>query len=501
MIFNNLSLFFFQNTSDLWVNFFGRFHPLLVHLPIGILIIGILLEYVNQKRKIENLNYATNIVFFWGAFTAILSCIAGYFLKQSGGYDEDTLDWHQNLGIGVAGISIVIYVFKKLTYFSWLRFFNKLILPLSGVLTILLIITGHLGANMTHGSDYISSTLPQPFAGWLGIEAKSKAQKVHKITDSTKAIAYIDVVQPLLENKCYQCHNADKQKGKLRMDSQQFLEKGGEDGPIFLAGNAASSEMIKRALLPESDDEHMPPKGKTQLTEDEIELLHWWIQSGASFTKRVNELPKTDKVKPILAALMSGAVLSGMGTKSAPESPVYAMKVDKAGDADVKKLTDINVLVLPLSKEVNQLEVTCINNKNFSNSDAKLLENITNQLVWLKLSNTKITDVALGSVGKLSNLVKLNLTNTAITDKGIDNLVNLKYLEVLILVGTSITDASLAKFAKINSLKKLYLWQTKVSKATVEAFKKANPAIEIDMGWEGKELVSDTTKAIAQNAN
>lgn len=492
MFHKNLSIILFQNATDEWANFIGHFHPLLVHLPIGILIIGIILEYVNKRRQNESLNLATNIVFFWGAFTAILSCVAGYFLKQSGGYDEKTLTWHQNSGIAVAVISILIYLLKKLTYFNWLRFFSKSIMPLSVLLLALLVFAGHLGANMTHGSDYITATIPQPFKGWMGIETKTKSLAVHKITDSTKAIAYVDVIQPLLENKCYQCHNSDKQKGKLRMDTQDFLVKGGEDGPIFLAGNAASSEMIKRALLPENDDNHMPPKGKTQLTEDEIELLHWWIQTGASFTKRVNELPKTDKVKPVLAALMNGAILKEAIT--APESPVYAMKVEKAKEADVKKLSDINVLVLPLSKEVNQLEVTCINNKNFSDNDAKLLDNISSQLVWLKLSNTKITDAGLVNAAKLPNLVKLHLTNTAVTDKGIDNLVNLKYLEYLNLVGTSITDASLAKFAKIKSLKKLYLWQTKVTKPAAEAFKKANPNIEVDMGWEGPQLQSDTTK-------
>ena len=66
------------------------------------------------------------------------------------------------------------------------------------------------------------------------------------------------------------------------------------------------------------------------------------------------------------------------------------------------------------------------------------------------------------------------------------------------MIGTSITDASLAKFAKIKSLKKLYLWQTKVTKSTIDAFKKSNPKIEVDMGWEGKELQSDTTKLKAK---
>jgi uncharacterized membrane protein/mono/diheme cytochrome c family protein len=490
-----LNLFILLNESiGEWQNFIGHFHPILVHLPIGILIIGIILEFINRRKTHPILNEALGIVFFWGAVSAILSCIAGYFLKQTGGYEENTLNWHQNLGIAVAVISTVFYLFEKLGTFSWLSFLDKLSMPILSLLAIILLITGHLGGNMTHGSDYLTASLPQPFKGWLGIETKSKAAAERKITDPTKAQAYADIIQPLLENKCYQCHNSEKQKGNLRLDSKEFMLKGGEEGPVFLASNASGSNLIKRALLPENDDEHMPPKGKPQLTEDEIALLHWWIQNGASFDKKVNDLPQDDKVKPILTTLMAGASLAGMVAKVAPESAVYSMKIDKVDEKNIKSLRDKNVLILPLSKELNLLEASCVNYKDFNDTDAKLLENLSNQLVWLKLSNTKITDVSLQSVSKLNNLVKLHLNHTAVTDRGIDNLVNLKYLEYLNLFDTQITDTGLMQLAKIKSLKKLYLWQTKVTKAGVEALKKAIPGIEVDMGWEGKAINADTTK-------
>jgi uncharacterized membrane protein/mono/diheme cytochrome c family protein len=482
-----------QNQANEWANFVGHFHPVLVHLPIGILVIGIVLEFVNRKSNSNSLARAINIVFFWGAISAIISCIAGYFLQQSGDYDLDTLNWHQNLGISVAVISSIIYLFKKLGTLSWLRFFDRLIMPLAAVLSILLIITGHLGGNMTHGSDYLTATIPQPFKGWLGIEAKSKTLEAHKISDPAKALAYSDIIEPLLATKCMQCHNADKQKGGLRMDSKTLLAKGGKNGVVFLANNAASSEMIKRALLPENEENHMPPKGKPQLTEAEIELLHWWIQSGASFDKKVNDLPQNDKVKPVLTSLLAGATLAGLGAKSVPESPVYAMKVPAASIADLEKLRALNLLVLPLSKSDNLLEVNCINARNFNDEEAKLLNNVSGQIVSFKLTNTKITDASLSIVGKMPNLVKLFLNNTSITDKGINELSGLKYLEYLNLYNTQITDASLPKLAQIKSLKKLFLWQTKVTKPAVEAFKKANPNIMVDTGYEGQNLVTDTT--------
>lgn len=492
---NSKALIVFLQTDSAgdWANFFGHFHPILVHFPIGILIIGMVLDFINSKRTNAPFTSAIHIVYFWGAASAILSCLAGYYLSLSGGYDEETLKWHQLLGIIVAGVSTILYLFKKMATVSWLSFLNKINNPLLFLLTVLLLFTGHLGGNMTHGSDYLTASIPQPFKGWLGIESKFTS-KVHVIKDTANALAYVDVIQPILEAKCYQCHSAEKQKGKLRMDTQAFLTKGGEDGPIFLAGNAAGSELIKRALLPESNDEHMPPKGKPQLTENELELLHWWIQNGANFDKKVKELPQDGKVKPALALLMAGAGLAAANIVKVPESPVYSLKVDKANDADIKNLTDKNVLILPLSKEVNLLEATCINNKEINDADVKLLEKLSKQLVWLKLSNTKITDAATVSIGKLGNLVKLHLNHTAITDMAIDNLLNLNNLEYLNLFDTEITDAGLVKLAKLKSLKKVYVWQTKVTKAGVESLKKALPSLEVDMGWEVPVVTNDSAK-------
>ena len=208
----------------------------------------------------------------------------------------------------------------------------------------------------------------------------------------------------------------------------------------------------------------------------------------------MSELPQNDKVKPILASLMAGAAVGIAVSKKEVESAVYSMKVAEANETDVAKLKEVDVLVLPIAKGLNLLEVSCINAKNFNDEQAKLLPKMADQIVWLKLSNTKVTDLAASQIGQLPNLVKLFLTNTAITDAAIDQLLGLKHLEYLNLVNTNITDVGLAKLAKIKSLKKIYLWQTKVTKPAFEAFKKANPEVLIDMGWEGKELMPDTTQ-------
>ena len=139
-------------------------------------------------------------------------------------------------------------------------------------------ITGHLGGTLTHGEGYL-------FSGAGSAEA---AVQKPVINDIAQAKVYADLVAPLLQEKCYSCHGASKQKGKLRMDKPEFLLKGGENGVILKAGNWENSEMIKRILLPRQHEDHMPPKEKGQLSENEIALLKWWVKSGTSFDKTVN---------------------------------------------------------------------------------------------------------------------------------------------------------------------------------------------------------------------
>jgi len=99
----------------------------------------------------------------------------------------------------------------------------------------------------------------------------------------------------LLQRKCYGCHNANKKKGGLEMDKPDLLMKGGKDGVVIVPGKAEESEMMKRLMLDRNEEHHMPPKEKPQLNEQEIALVHWWIDAGADLNKKVKELPQTEK--------------------------------------------------------------------------------------------------------------------------------------------------------------------------------------------------------------
>ncbi|MEX0725047.1 MAG: DUF1549 domain-containing protein [Planctomycetaceae bacterium] len=83
-------------------------------------------------------------------------------------------------------------------------------------------------------------------------------------------------IRPLLSAKCYQCHGPTKQNGKLRLDSQETLLRGGESGPAVIPGKPGESLLIEAINYASLE---MPPSAK--LTETEITALTKWVQDGA----------------------------------------------------------------------------------------------------------------------------------------------------------------------------------------------------------------------------
>jgi hypothetical protein len=103
-------------------------------------------------------------------------------------------------------------------------------------------------------------------------------------------------IAPILEGSCVKCHNDKKAKGKLNMATKETFMKGGEDGKIVEPGKPDTSKIIKVLLLPEDDDDAMPPKDKaTRPSKAQIESLKKWIAAGAKWPDGVTLKAKDEK--------------------------------------------------------------------------------------------------------------------------------------------------------------------------------------------------------------
>ena len=472
----------------------GHLHPLIVHLPIGILIFAYTMMVLQSIQK-SDMESAIHLAFLLGAISSIFACIAGWLLAQSGDYETDAIFKHQWTGLSTAVFSILAYFLKK---YRWI---------LATLTIILLTITGHLGGNLTHGEDYLFSSQSKTptttdstaIASFTTTDTSQNANQ----TLVRKSFVYRDKVVPILKTKCYNCHSASKKKGGLRLDTETFIKKGGKNGQILLAGNPSKSTLFTHLILPEDDDKHMPPKGKTQLTKSEISAIHFWIKKGASFVEEIETITNESTITQIPNLVIPNSKITSEGITNIPanetdkntEIKLLSQNMEAASSTILEKLKQQNIEITNLGNGSNYLSANFVNVRNYQPSLVDNLENITNQLVRLRLSNQPINDEAVKKIATFKNLTRLNLSHTSISDASLEYLKALPKLEHLNLYGTNITDKGLAVLVKYPNLKVVYLWKTNVSKSGIEQLKKALPALQIETG-EFQFAKPDTNKTI-----
>lgn len=460
------------NISD----FIGHLHPVLVHLPIGILLIACLLQWLSSGKRFNGLDQAISITLFCGMLSAIAAGISGFLLSISDEYEESLVNTHQWLGIFTAIISIIFYFSHKYKVSLRLR------QGMSVLLFLVVVLTGHFGGTLTHGSDYLS----------LSAAGKTEATVQKSIPDIQEAVVYADIVQPLLQTKCYSCHGKNKQKGGLRLDDSLRLLKGGKDGIVLVKGKPDESEMIKRLLLPRNHEDHMPPKEKPQLNEGEIAVLHWWIASGVPFHKKVKEIQQPEKLKPILLSFQG----KGIEKELASDIPVEAVK--KGDEKLINELKKKGIVILPVAQNSNYLLANFITADSVRDKDIAQLLPLQQQLVWLKLGNTGITDSSLALLSRFKNISRLQLDHTNITDTGVAYLQSLKNLQYLNLVGTRITLNGLLPLKELKNLQSVYLYQTLIKSSEWPTLKTYFPNTAIDSGGYIVPVFSGDTSEVKE---
>lgn len=445
----------------------GRLHPLLVHLPIGILLLAIVFELLPTRKKYRYLKRSIHPILLIGSATAVFSCLTGYILSQSGEYESDMVGWHQWMGV-----SLTVY---SLGY-AWMRTekgFKSFHKAFSIVLLILLMITGHLGGSLTHGEDFLTAGLTS--------DSSIDISKVNL----QEAIFYDDLVKPILEDKCYGCHGTSRQKGKLRLDEAEHILKGGKGGAVIVAGKTDESELVDRMLLPLDDEDHMPPKEKKQLTEKEIEILKTWIASGADFKKSVKDAGQLVALEKIISS-----------EKPVSISDVPSDEIQAADQTALIELQKMGVVIIPVAANSNYLSANLINASSLD-SAIDLLSKVKEQLVWLKAGDQPVTDNHLIKIGVLTKLTRINLDHSQITDTGLANLKSLTSLIYLNLNNTKISAAGISNLSSLK-LQSLYLYGTNIKAEEVASVKKVLPDTNIEIGnLQVPFLVSDTTEATA----
>ncbi len=433
-------------------SFLGHFHPVWVHLPIGIFLLLALLELAGMlARRFPWLHAITGreraLILAIAAATSVLTAYLGWLLARGGGYDGALVVRHRWLGIATAAAAVLLLAVQRRP---------ALYRPALLATLVLLTLAADAGGKITHGPDYLTAHLPPRLGRWLGIAATPAPKP--RVLSPEQAAAFGDVVQPILKERCVGCHGPAKSNGDLRLDTWEFLAKGGKHGMVFKPGDASLSPLVRRIDLPVDAKEHMPPAGKPQLGDDDLTLLEWWVGAGAPRDKTVAALDPPPSVAEILAVRLGGG---------APETPPdRALILGQAG-AIARQL---RVLVRPLSPDGPWIEVNAhAAGKSFGDAELARLGPVAPAIQWLDLGGTAVTDAGLAALAPMRHLERLHLDLTPVSDRGLERLAPLKRLEYLNLRGTAVTDRGLATLRGLPRLRSLYLWQTAVTPAAAQA--------------------------------
>jgi len=437
--------------------FLGRLHPLLVHFPIGVLFLAFVLEMLSNFRRFRKIRGAVPFSVVVGLAASIFSSLSGWFLSQEGGYEPDLLFRHRLFGFMTVAIAFMLWV--VITYEKNLPKPKRRPVRMAVflVMIVILTVTGHFGGSITHGRGYLST------------EAEPEISEVENPA-KVPELVFQDIVKPILDKKCVSCHGGKKQKGKLRLDTEAYIVKGGKQGSIVVNQNG-KNELIHRISLPVDHEDHMPPREKEQLTNLEVELLSDWIKAGAPFQIKVEEF-KAPSLERFLQSVTSPSVISWW-----PEIPA-----EPADDQLLKRLENYGVVIQPLSRDNLYLEVRVPSDLKPDASFWKAYAELAPVVVTLDLSGLKIGAQEWKRWVAAKELRKLYLTKSVLQEQSLNVLQELPHLRYLNLVSTGINYEQFKVLSGHPSLREVYVFGNNWSAIQIQDFMKSNPVIRLDTG-------------------
>ena len=463
-----------------WTFFLGRFHPLLIHLPIGFLLLAFILEFWQKRQGKNNLTPAITISLGLGALSAIFAATTGWFIGNEGSYTGRLLFIHRWSGIGVAILSTLAWALRS----GKLKWRPGLYRFASWGFVLLMMVAGHVGGSLTHGEGYLFKYAPAPIAALFGhgLANEKMADMPRDNPDSLKVYRYL--VKPVLEAKCVQCHSAEKKNGGLALDTPEGILKGGDTAPAIVAGKAAESEIFQRVTLPQSDPKFMPEGGNNPMTYKEIQILKWWIKEGASFTDPIASMEVDQETKQILK--------NDYGIHTEKRPYLETASIAAATSESIEKVKQQGFKISPIAGNSNFLDVSWKKGQALSLDQIKALSTIGPQIAWLNLIDCQLSNAHLSITEQLPNLVRLQISNNPVSDDGIAQLKDCKHLESVNMYGTQISDVALNLLGQLPALQSLYLWQTNVSTDAIEKFKTQFPTLTVDTGFQFSEVNSSS---------
>jgi hypothetical protein len=419
-----------------WQQFLGRFHPLAVHLPIGLLVLVPLLEVGGALRPA--LRETAGFVLALAFAACLLALSLGFLLAHGSGDAGAGVTRHLWGGIVLTIIVLICLLARP----QWNAPGAGYAYPaLLACMLIALLFTAHQGGSLVYGSSYLTQYMPTGMKRVLALGSASSSDSF-----------YARHIHPILDANCSSCHGEGQAKGGLRMDSFELLMKGGKDGPVIVAGSSANSVLFRRITLPPDHKQFMPAEGRPPLQPEEIAWIKAWIDQGAS---------------PTIAKLEGVTIREEL-----PEVPIEPVgdysslmpEIQKMAQGQGAKLKQVS------AKPSDGLILFTVDSAStFDDAQLAQFQKFAPYIVEAELDRTAVTDASFDTLKQFTHLRALHLEETKITGAGLPKLASLPHLTYLNLSGTEVTAASAASLNSIKSLRHVYLYNTPAQPAPAAA--------------------------------
>ena len=446
------------------LDFLGSLHPLIVHLPIGIVLLTIAID-VFMRNKNNSVQRVITMGWFFSFFSGLLAAIFGWFLGDNGYYLDSQINIHKWSGIAFVSICFIVWLLRYIN-FRFSKSFNRSV-NLTSI--ILLMITGHFGGEMTHGQNYLFENLPYTQKK-ISVTTLSETKR----SNNDSLFVYEDLIHPVLEEKCIACHNQNLASGGLNMSSIESMIKGGNSGAGIQNGNPFESLIYKRVSYPHDHPKFMPPTG-VPLSYDQIATLEWWIDNGAEKQMPVT-LTRNDPKTLRLMELQYGLDLR-------EKTYLETLTLSSPSQEELKSNEGEEYIWRFLNPEQSFLDLK-FTKKKIEINDLLKFQSIKNNITWLNLADCMLNDNHLSYISNFPNLTRLKIQkNPLVTNKGIEALQKLEHLTELNLYGTRVSNNTLITLGQMKSLKKLFVWNTRITDKDIADFKALHPDVEVIAGF------------------
>ncbi len=434
--------------------FIGRFHPLAVHLPIALVFLVALFECAGLFRSGKHLQAGAGFVLALATASAVAAAFLGWMLGRSGGYEGALVTRHMWGGISLAAALVVCCAVR-----AW----NTKLYGVALFATVCLLAwTSDQGGKLTHGEGFLTEHMPGRLRSLLGVAPVERNVSPQVAATPIPAIApmasgtvastpasvafFVSRVEPIFDDKCVQCHGPEKKKGKLRLDTFDYVMQGGKDGVVVKPGDPRTSELYRRVTLPRDSKDAMPAEGKPGLTVAELKVIEFWITSGA--TERLT----AEKVKVAAPPEPAKIIVPPLAPDYRSRSVEIAALQNKLG---------VHLVLRSQDPQDGLILRTASAPERFDDATLRALTPIADLIVDAELARTKVTDEGMKTLGSFANLRHLDLSSTNVTSRGLASLTSLAKIESLNLTATAVDDAGVSPFRHKRGLQHLYLFGTK----------------------------------------